>query len=129
MRITVACPEALISDANNLAMVLAKSEADNLTYREPIWKDANGNFYAVTSFEVTEDWVTRAQAALVRPEWDVNNIIDMDAANRAQAALIFEVFPNIPAVAATGLSALAGPRAHEALSLMGLVHISNEQSP
>ena len=101
MRITVACGEALISDANNLAMVLAKSEADNETYRQPTWQDTNGNVYAVTSFEVTEDWVNRAQSPLVRPDWDVNNFIDMDAANRAQAALVFEAFPNIPTAAPT----------------------------
>jgi len=129
MRITVACGEALISDANNLAMVLAKSEADNLTYRDPTWQDANGNVYAVTSFEVTEDWVNRAQSPLVRPDWDVNDFIDMGAANRAQAALVFEAVPNIPTADPTALTALAGPSAREALILMGLTRLPLEPLP
>lgn len=126
MRITVACPEALISDANNLAMVLAKSEADNLTYREPTWEDANGNVYAVASFVAEEPWINRAQTALVRPEWDVNNFIDMDAANRAQAALVFEVLPNTPTASPTALTALGGPSGLEALALMGLTELPIE---
>ena len=129
MRITVACPEALISDANHLAMVLAESEADNLTYREVAFEDANGNVYAVTSFEATEDWVNRAQTALARPDWDVNNFIDMDAANRAQAALVFEVFPDIATASATALTALAGPRASESAILMGLARLPLEPLP
>lgn len=126
MRITVACPESMMADANNLAMVLAESEADNQTYREPSWQDANGNAYAVTSFEATADWINRAQTELVRPEWDATNFIDMSAATRAQAALNFEVFPAAITASPSNLTALAGPRASESLVLMGLTRIPEQ---
>ena len=43
IRITVACPEALIADANHLAMVLAQGPEDGETYGQPGWQDAEGN--------------------------------------------------------------------------------------
>ena len=128
MRITVACPESMMADANHLAMVLAESEADNQTYRDPSWQDASGNLYAVTSFEATENWVNQAQTQLVRPEWDVANIIDMTAAARAQAALEFGAFPVQVTASPSQLTALAGPRAREALVLMGLSRTPEESS-
>jgi hypothetical protein len=58
----------------------------------------------------------------VRPAWDVDQIIDMVAAARAQAALVYSTdpFPAIPA----NLSALGGPNGPEALNLMGLTAVA-----
>lgn len=119
MRITVACPAALVDDANNLAMVLALSEADAMTYRGLNWRDAAGNLYAAASFEARDEWVIGAQSALVRPAWDTEPYsISMAAAQRAQAALVFaqEATPAMPGK----LTALAGPDGPEALAMMGL---------
>ena len=124
MRITVACPEALISDANNLAMVLAFSEADALTYRGLNWQDAQGNLYAAASFEARDEWIIGAQSPLVRPAWDTDQAISMAAAQRAQAALVFaqEATTAMP----DKLTAIAGPDGPAALAMMGLSAVEVE---
>ena len=123
MRITCSCPAALVSDGNQLAMALGFSEADGETYRGLNWQDAQGNLYAAASFDAREEWIVAAQSPLVRPEWDVNEIIDMDAAAKAQQALIFYVVnseEDAPKANPLNLVAVAGCEGIEALSLMGL---------
>jgi hypothetical protein len=121
MRVTAACPVALISDANHLAMALAYGPADGETYRNPQWQDADGNLYAAASFEARPEWIGMAQAPLVRPDWDTGEIIDMDAAARAQAALVFALEPT-PAVPGQ-LTAIGGMGGLDALAAMGLAQI------
>lgn len=118
MRITCSCPEALVSDANQLAMALGFSEADGETYRGLNWQDANGNLYAAASFEARDEWIVAAQQPLIRPAWDVNEVIDMDAAERAQAALVFstEAVLALP----TKLTAVGNMEGVAALAAMGL---------
>lgn len=118
MRITVACPAAQVDDANNLAMVLAFSEADAMTYRGLNWRDAAGNLYAAASFEARDEWVIGAQSPLARPAWDTDQAISMAAARRAQAALVFSQEPT-PAMPGK-LTAIAGPDGPAALVMMGL---------
>lgn len=118
MRITAVSPEALISDANHFAMCLALSEADGKTYRNLNWKDAAGNLYAAASFEAREEWVIAAQSVLSRPEWDVNEVIDMQAAERAQAALIFVLEPVL--ASPENVTAIGGIEGPDALIALGL---------
>ena len=120
-RITAAAPEALVSDANNYAMCLGQSEADGQTYRGLNWTDADGNLYAAASFEARDEWITFAQAPLVRPAWDVDEIIDMVAAERAQAALVYAVEPVLAAPGA--LTAIGGMDGVGALAAMGLTAV------
>ena len=87
MRVTAACPEDMQSAANHLAMALAFSEADALTYIAPSWQDAQGRLYAAASWLIVPEWLDLAQSPLVRPAWDADQIIDIDAAVTAQAAL------------------------------------------
>lgn len=124
MRITVACPEALISDANHLAQVLAFGPADAMTYRGLNWRDAQGNLYTAASFEAIDEWLIGAQSPLVRPAWDTDQSISMAAAQRAQAALVFaqEATPATP----DKLTAIAGPDGPAALALMGLSAVEVE---
>ena len=117
-RITAAAPEALIYECNQLAMCLAFSVADGLTYTGLNWVDADGNLYAAASWEASDAWVEGASQPLVRPAWDVDEFIDMDAAEAAQAALVFSLEP-VPAMP-DKLTALSGPDAVAALGLMGL---------
>ena len=42
---------------------------------------------------MSDAFTTTAQSGLQRPSWDVDNIIEMDAARRAQAALVFSLTP------------------------------------
>jgi len=124
MRITAAAPEALISDCNQLAMCLAFGPDDGQTYRLPCgWQDADGNLYSAASWEASDEWIGAAQQPLTRPAWDIDGIIDMDAAARAQAALVFSMEPlaATPAV----LAAIAGMEGPAALAAMGLAQASN----
>ena len=119
MRLSIACTDALRSDANNLAMVLGYGPADAETYGTPNWQDADGNLYAVASLPVSDAFTATAQSGLQRPAWDVDNIIDMDAARRAQAALVFSLTP-VTAIP-DKLTACAGDDALSTLAAMGLV--------
>jgi len=120
-RITAAAPEAIIYECNQLAMCLAFSVADGLTYTGLNWQDADGNLYAAASWEASDAWVEGASQPLVRPAWDVDEVIDMDAAEAAQAALVFSTEPVL--ATPTSLTALSGPDAMAALGLMGLTPV------
>lgn len=123
-RLTIACPAALVSDANALGAALGMSMADVETYRALAWQDAQGNRYACASLEVTEAWLEGAQRPLARPEWDSAAQIDMAAAARAQAAVVLLTEP-APA-APTDLTAMIWPEGREAIALMGLTAIEPE---
>ena len=122
MRITAAAPAALISDSNQLAMCLAFSPADGETYTGLNWSDGDGNLYAAASWEARDEWVAGATQPLVRPAWDTESIIDMGAAGRAQAALVFALEPVL--AVPDKLTALGGMDGVEALGLMGLTAVT-----
>ena len=62
MRLTIACPDALRDDANNLAMILGYGLGDALTYGGLNWQDAGGNLYACASLTVSDAFTTAAQS-------------------------------------------------------------------
>jgi len=124
MRLTIACPDALRDDANNLAMVLGYGPDDAETYGELNWQDAGGNLYACASLTVSDTFTTAAQSGLQRPSWDVDNSIDMDVARRAQAALVFSLTP-VTAMP-DKLTACAGDDALATLAAMGLTQVPND---
>jgi hypothetical protein len=128
MRLTVSCPEALRDDANQLAMVLAFSEADANTYGALSWQDSEGNLYAAVSFIAQPEWIAGATNTLQRPEWDTGEIIDMDAAERAQAALMVWLGGDdpIPQASTDKLTVVAGDDGLAALAAMGLTLVSIE---
>jgi hypothetical protein len=121
MRLTIACPEALRDDANQLAMVLGYGPSDAETYGELNWQDAAGNLYAVASLPVSDTFTTAAQVALQRPAWDTDSAISMAGANRAQAALVFSLTP-VTAMP-DKLTACAGDDALATLAAMGIVPV------
>ena len=124
MRLTIACPEALRDDANQLAMVLGYGPDDALTYGGLNWQDAGGKLYACASLIVSDAFTTTAQSGLQRPSWDTDNIIDMDAARLAQAALVFSL--EAVEVAPDKLTACAGDNALAVLAAMGLAQVEVE---
>jgi len=124
LRLTIACPDALRDDANNLAMALGYRPDDAGTYVGLNWQDADGNLYACASLIVSDTFTTTAQSGLQRPSWDVDNIIDMDAARRAQAALVFSLTP-VTAMP-DKLTACAGDDALAVLAAMGLTQVEVE---
>ena len=124
LRLTIACPDALRDDANNLAMALGYRPDDAGTYVGLNWQDADGNLYACASLIVSDTFTTAAQSGLQRPSWDTDNIIDMDAARRAQAALAFSLTP-VTAMP-DKLTACAGDDALATLATMGLTQVEVE---
>ena len=124
MRITIPCPAAWRPDANHFAMALGSGPADALTYGSLNWLDTAGSLYACASLIVSDTFVSTAQSTLSRPVWDVDNIIDMDAARRAQAALVFSL--EAVEVAPDKLTACAGDNALAVLAAMGLAQVEVE---
>jgi hypothetical protein len=118
-RITAAAPEALVSDSNQFAMCLGYSLADGLTFSNLNWQDANGGLYGCASWEASEEWLGKAQEPLERPSWDVDEVIDMVAAERAQAALVVSTEPLL--ASPSNLTAITGMQALDAIEAMGLV--------
>jgi len=121
MRLTIACPDALRDDANNLAMVLGFGPSDAKTYVVLNWHDVDGNLYACASLPVSDTFTTAAQSGLQRPAWDTDNHVNMAGANRAQAALVFSLTP-VTAMP-DKLTACAGDDALATLAAMGLTHV------
>jgi len=121
MRLTIACPEALRDDANQLAMVLGFGPDDAATYGAMNWQDAGGNLYAAASLPVSETFTTTAQSGLQRPSWDTDSHVNMAGANRAQAALVFSLTPVI--ALPDKLTARVGDDALATLAAMGLTQV------
>jgi len=124
MRLTIACPDALRDDANQLAMVLGYGPDDVQTYVALNWQDVDGNLYAVASLPVSDTFTTAAQVALQRPAWDTDSAISMAGANRAQAALVFSL--EAVEVAPDKLTACAGDDALATLAAIGLTQVEVE---
>jgi hypothetical protein len=127
MRITAACPEAMIPDGNQLAMCLAFSPADGQTYNTPSWKDAQGNLYAAASWMATLEWITFSQQPIQRPDWDTEHLIDLEAATRAQQAirLLTEPAPATP----THITCIINSDGVQALQAMGLTLVDLSEQP
>ena len=48
-RMSLAVPQELMPQANQLALIVGESEHDDKTFTAANWQDANGNLYAVCS--------------------------------------------------------------------------------
>lgn len=117
-RVTISCPEAMIGDANQLALCLGLGPDDVQTYGEPVWRDAAGDLYAVASTIVGDGFAAAAGSPLVEPPWGA----DMDAAARAQAAIV------IGGAAAPGhLVAVFGDDPQAAIAELGLTRMETDE--
>jgi len=121
MRLTIACPELMRDDANNLAMVLGYGPSDAETYGSLNWLDTAGNLYACASLSVSDAFTTTAQSGLQRPAWDTDSHVNLAGANRAQAALLFSLTP-VTAMP-DKLTACVGDDALAVLAAMGLTQV------
>lgn len=85
--ITAACPASLRADANQLACVLGTAIVDLETYPEPQF-ERDGVVYSVVSFAATDEMVIGAMGGVLsRPLHDIDEVIDMVAAQRAMDAM------------------------------------------
>ena len=88
LRATIATPVAHMPDANQLALVLGESSADDQTFTSANWQDADGNLYAVCSTVAKPVFVELAGQPLQAPDHAPD--ADLEAATRAQALLVIE---------------------------------------
>ena len=121
IRLTAAASESLVNDANQLAAALGFSEADLQTYRDSVIRDSEGNLYSAASFTTTLAWVQGASVPPVRPPWDTEQVVDIDAATRAWAAMVVWLGEGeIPQASPDALTVLIGDDGPAALAMMGL---------
>lgn len=123
MRVTVACPAALIADANQLARVLGYGPDDDQTYGSATWQDTAGNLYAVASGIVSEAFPAAAASPLVAPPWGA----DMDAAARAQALVHIWTEDDPITASPDHIAVVVGDDARAALIILGLTQIQLEE--
>ena len=105
-------------------MVLGYRPSDAETYVALNWQDAGGNLYACASLIVSDAFTTTAQGGLQRPAWDTDSHVNMDAARRAQAALVFSLTP-VTAMP-DKLTACVDDDALATLAAMGLTRAPND---
>ena len=84
-RVTIAVPIAHIQDANQLALCLGESSADDRTFTNASYQDAQGNLYAVASTVARPTFAQAAGQPLQAPDHSPG--MDLTAATRAQALL------------------------------------------
>ena len=106
-------------------MVLGYRPDDAETYVGLNWQDAGGNLYACASLIVSDTFTTTAQSPLQRPAWDTDIHVNMDAARRAQAALVFSLTP-VTAMP-DKLTACAGDDALATVAAMGLTQVEVDE--
>ena len=96
---TIAAPVANIPDANQLALCLGESSADDQTFTTASYQDAQGNLYAVASTVAKPIFAELAGQPLQAPDHAPG--MDLVAATRAQAMLQINngiASPNVIAV-------------------------------
>ena len=82
---TIAAPLAHTPDANQLALCLGESSADDQTFTAAPYQDAEGNLYAVCSTVAKPIFAELAGQPLQAPDHAPD--MDLAAATRAQALL------------------------------------------
>ena len=85
-RATIATPVSHIPDANQLALALGESSADDRTFSTASYQDADGNLYSVASPVAKPIFAQLAGQPLQAPAHAPD--MDLEAATRAQALLM-----------------------------------------
>jgi len=116
-RATIAVPKPLIPDANQLALALGESSADDQTFGAASYQDAGGNLYAVCSTVAKPIFVQLAGQPLQAPDHAPG--VDLEAATRAQAILQINGDIATPDVIAVILGGSA-ERAQDHIAVLGL---------
>ena len=84
-RATIATPAAQIPDANQLALALGESSADDQTFSAASYQDSKGNLYAICSTVAKPIFSQLAGQPLQAPDHAPD--MDLAAATRGQALL------------------------------------------
>ena len=122
-RATIATPAAHIPDANQLALCLGESSADDQTFSTASYQDASGNLYAVCSSVAKPIFAQMAGQPLQAPDHAPD--MDLAAAKRAQSLLQINKGIATPAV----IAVILGDRlesAQDHIAALGLTRIEQE---
>ena len=122
-RATIATPAAHIPEANQLALCLGESSADDQTFSTASWQDAEGNLYAVSSTVAKPIFAQIAGQPLQAPEHAPD--MDLAAATRSQALLQINVGIATPDV----IAVILGDRlesAQDHIAALGLTPIPQD---
>ena len=84
-RVTIATPENLMHEANQLALALGESSVDDKTFTTASYQDTEGNLYAVASTVVKLVFAEMAGQALTAPSYAQD--MDLKTATLAQSML------------------------------------------
>ena len=120
---TIATPIAHIPDANQLALCLGESSADDRTFNASNYQDAAGNLYAVCSTVAKPIFATMAGQPLQAPDHSPD--MDLAAATRAQSLIQINGGIASPDV----IAAILGNRlesAQDHIKALGLTRIEQE---
>ena len=120
---TIATPAAHIQDANQLALALGESSADDQTFTTASYQDAQGNLYAVCSTVAKPVFAEMAGQPLQAPDHAPN--MDLEAATRAQSLLQINGGKASPEV----IAVILGDRlesAQDHIAALGLTLIEQE---
>lgn len=127
LRVTIACPEDLLDKANQLALILGESPADDKTFINLYWKDESNTYYSVSSTLAQSTFSNTATSELSIPSHAPNANLEM--AIEAQELLQIGN-PENPVTANSGtISAIVDVKESSALDhieLMGLTKISED---
>ena len=122
-RATIAAPAAHLPDANQLALCLGESSADDQTFTTASYQDAQGNLYAVCSTVAKPIFAEMAGQPLQAPDHAPG--MDLAAATRAQSLLQINGGIATPDVIAVILgSRLESAQDH--IQMLGLTRIEQE---
>ena len=122
-RATIAAPLAHIPDANQLALCLGESSADDQTFTAAPYQDADGNLYAVCSTVAKPIFAQIEGQPLQAPDHAPD--MDVEAATRAQALLQINGGIATPDV----IAVILGDRlesAQDHIKALGLTQIEQE---
>ena len=120
---TIAAPASKIPDANQLALALGESSADDQTFTAASYQDEDGNLYAVCSTVAKPIFARLAGQRLQAPAHSPD--IDLAAATRAQSLLQINNGIAAPDV----IAVILGDRkesAKEHIAALGLTQIEQE---
>ena len=121
-RVTTAVPELLTPKANQIALCLGESSADDQTFGAANYQDAEGNLYAVCSTVAKPIFAQIEGQPLQAPDHAPD--MDVEAATRAQALLQINGGIATPDV----IAVILGDRLESAqlhIKVLGLTRVEN----
>ena len=97
-RITFIVPEQFIAVTNQFAAAIGLSIEDLHTYKSALYKDLLNNLYAVSSAPYSQEIIDKLTGTINRPDWDINEEIDLTTVASVQANLLIYTYENLPLV-------------------------------